>query len=254
MNWVRGAEPPGTAGQNVWWPLPEPRGWADFAAHWKLWADGRDYSGNDGGCNQDGRPGAIVIGGGGGPGTIPKSTYFPGSGNCFRSGNGMATSITIPITGAHWVYPTVAGQGAGGLLNHYHNSTHIPFYSMIGGPAAAAGVWGVGAYHLTYGHSVLSSGFTPPVNQFSWLCWTVDAARTIRCYVNGAQTATGTLAFVPASCQQDIWIGARWDGNAFVGYASDFRLYNKALSAAEILEIYQRSMGTITNPAWVPVG
>ena len=252
MNWVRLAEVPGEAKQTSWMPLPEPRSLQDLRSHWKLWYDGRDYSGNDGGCNQDGRPGAIVIGQGGGPGILPKSTYFPGGGNCFRSGSGSATAITVPITGAHWVYPTVASQGCG-FLNHFHNSTHIPFVSVLG-TYTTGGVWCVGAYHLTYGHSWMSSGYAPPVNQFSWLCWTIDTAYTMRTYVNGAFTAQAQLAFVPVGSDQDVFIGARWDAAAFVGYMTDVRLYNKALSQAEITEIYQRSMGTIAAPAWVPIG
>jgi Concanavalin A-like lectin/glucanases superfamily len=253
MSWARLAEVPGEAKQTTWMPLPEPRSLSDLRSHWKLFADGRDYSGNDGGCNQDGRPGQCSIGAGGGPGMLPASTYFPGGGNCFRSGSGSATAITIPITGAHWVYPTAGSQGCG-FLNHFHNSTHIPFVSVLG-TYTTGGVWCVGAYHLSSGHSWISSNYAPPVNTWSWLCWTIDAARAIRTYVNGTLTATGTLAYVPLGSDQDVFIGARWDGAAFVGYACDFRLYNKAISQAEVTEIYQRTTNTLpAPPVWVPLG
>ena len=102
----------------------------------------------------------------------------------------------------------------------------------------------------------MSSGYTPPSGAWSWLCWTVDASYVMRTYVNGGLTATAGMAFVPAPCRnQDVFIGARWDGAAFVGYMTDVRLYNKALSQAEITEIYQRSTNTLpASPLWVPVG
>lgn len=87
-----------------------------------------------------------------------------------------------------------------------------------------------------------STGFTPVQNTWYHLTGTYDGA-TIRLYVNGAQNATGNIVASPQSGGK-LRIARRWDDVANnANYFLDsvipvVRVYNKALTAAEVLQNY----------------
>jgi hypothetical protein len=73
-----------------------------------------------------------------------------------------------------------------------------------------------------------------PANTWSHLAMTWDGL-TIRVYVNGAQVASGALAGLAVPSASPLRIGGNsvW-GEWFAGLIDEVRVYNRALTAAEI--------------------
>ena len=82
-----------------------------------------------------------------------------------------------------------------------------------------------------------SGGFVP-LNQWAYLVMTYDGANT-RLYINGQATAVSPNTGAIANALYPIYIGS-WLGTTdwFNGLIDDVRVYNRALSAAEIQALY----------------
>ena len=105
-------------------------------------------------------------------------------------------------------------------------------------------------YHLTLGSSMstyLDSGLNPVVGQWQHLAATSDGT-TARFYVNGTQVSSRAVSGSVGS--SNTWrIGAYGSGpgNFFDGVLDEIRVYDRALSAAEVQADRDQPLG-ITNP------
>lgn len=141
--------------------------------------------------------------------------------------------LTIGMTLEAWVYPTASGGGswrnvlikerAGGeVYNLYSNMTgNVPTVYVIraaqtGTPLNASGVSAV------------------PLNTWTHLTATHDGT-TLRLYVNGAQVGTRAVSGALLTSTGALRIGGNspW-GEFFQGRIDEIRIYNRALSVAEI--------------------
>jgi hypothetical protein len=132
-----------------------------------------------------------------------------------------------PGTWAIWVYRTATGGAAyfGENLFYCFNFTST---------GATAGVWGLD-FSLT--------GLA--LNRWDFICVTFNGANLVTGYVNGQQnaTATGTSA-ANYSTAFNLTIGARIQNSLFLtGFIDDFLIFNTALTANEVREIYRRGRG-----------
>jgi hypothetical protein len=66
---------------------------------------------------------------------------------------------------------------------------------------------------------------------------------TLSLYLNGIFQTSGTGGSVTLDSIQDMYIGARIQGNYFNGNISNAQVYNRALTAAEIQQIFNASRG-----------
>jgi multidrug efflux pump subunit AcrA (membrane-fusion protein) len=82
------------------------------------------------------------------------------------------------------------------------------------------------------GNTVLSA------NTWYSSCGTYDGSN-VRVFVNGVEDGTaGTLTGTMPNNGSNLTIGRRDDGSYFPGKIDDVRIYNRALSAAEVFQLY----------------
>lgn len=124
----------------------------------------------------------------------------------------------------------------------FDNSTKINFTigCVVTGSADIYAAFYNGAWRNT------SSGHTPSTGQ--WYCYTgtYDGA-LLSLYVNGLFFSSLSYVGTPQS-GGGVRVARRWDnsvvsGNLFDGSASSAKLYNRALSATEVLQNYNASKG-----------
>jgi hypothetical protein len=94
------------------------------------------------------------------------------------------------------------------------------------------------------GYQEVSSSTSLPTNVWSHVATTWDGT-TLRLYVNGAQVGSRAVAGTLSTTSDPLRIGgdATW-GEYFAGTIDEVRVYNRALSAAEI----QSDMNTPVGP------
>jgi len=168
--------------------------------------------------------------------SISDGMMYNGSCLAFDGGDDWVDCGSSPITSnsafswAAWINPinssgtpfflgtNVAGEA---MVSYWDSST-----SMV-----RVGVWGADR---------LTSNIAIPANNWGHTCWTWDGT-TLRAYTNGVAAGTATpAAFNIAS--NDVIIGAAAaSAQEFEGSIGDVKLYNVALSASQVKEIYQDS-------------
>jgi hypothetical protein len=152
---------------------------------------------------------------------------------------GLTTGMTLEA----WVYPTVT-NGVRDVLMKEGNGVDV--YSMYDRNAAGKPEGNV----LVGGVNRTAQGATA-LGKNSWLhlAATYDGTN-VKMYVNGALVATTAAAGSIATSTGPLRIGGNgiW-GEFFKGRIDDVRIYNRALSAAEVTT----DMGTpVVAPAVVP--
>src|SRR5213076_1255747 len=151
--------------------------------------------------------------------------------------NGTSASVTVPnsaslgltaaMTLEAWVYPTVAPTGWRAVIDKNVDRYYLMASSDQGNRPAAGGTWTAGNQN-TVGPSGLA------VNTWTHLAATFDRA-TVRLYVNGVQVASQAQTTPLTTSTGTLQIGAdSYAGENFAGRIDEVRIYNRALTAAEI--------------------
>ncbi len=164
-----------------------------------------------------------------------------GRGLAFNGGNSWVTvndsaslNLVNRLTLEAWVSPTVSSGWRTIMLKEldeiyslYANSSSGPFAGM-----------NIGGYQEIFSSTRL------PTNTWSHVAATWDGT-TLRLYVNGVQVASRAVAGTLLTTSNPLRIGgnANW-GEYFAGTIDEVRVYNRALSAAEI----QSDMNTPISP------
>jgi glucose/arabinose dehydrogenase len=154
---------------------------------------------------------------------------FDGSNDRVRVEDSNSLDLTGAATFEAWVYPTAAPSGWRTILQKEVDSY---FFTASGGGSgnqpAAGGTFNGACCTTTIAPSALT------VNAWTHLAATYDGGQ-LRFYVNGAQVAA---TIVTGSLQVNgnpLWIGGNAVyGEHFQGKLDDVRVYNRALTAAEI--------------------
>jgi glucose/arabinose dehydrogenase/PKD repeat protein len=154
--------------------------------------------------------------------------------------NGSSTLVTVPaapslnlttgMTLEAWVNPSAIGsvwrtvifkERPGGML--------YSLYAGNGGPQRP-----VGQVFLANAEQNAVGASTLPLNVWTHLAATFDGS-TLRLYVNGSLTSTFAVSGTLATTTSPLRVGGNsiW-GEYFRGRIDDVRIYNRALSAAEI--------------------
>jgi hypothetical protein len=66
----------------------------------------------------------------------------------------------------------------------------------------------------------------------------------LRLYVNGVQVASGNVAGAIQQSSNPLWIGGNQYNEDFIGLIDDVRVYNRALTQAEIQSDMATPLGT----------
>jgi hypothetical protein len=134
-----------------------------------------------------------------------------------------------PATVSAWIYPVAYVAGGGYIIANWE----VVFYLSSGCDC-------VGFSSDNQTHNVPSAANSVPLNQWTLVTAARDAAGTTNVYINGVlSSAANQFSGTPLAGYNGTIIGNR-DGDAtpFNGKIDDVRVYNRALSAPEILRLY----------------
>src|SRR5205809_311342 len=151
--------------------------------------------------------------------------------------NGTNASVTVPnaaslglapgMTLEAWVYATAVPTGWRAVIDKNVDQYYLMASSDQGNRPAVGGTWTAGNQN-TFGASGL------PANAWTHLAATFDGA-TVRLYMNGVQVASRAQATPLTTSTGTLQIGANgYAGENFAGRIDEVRIYNRALTTAEI--------------------
>jgi hypothetical protein len=142
----------------------------------------------------------------------------------------------IRFTVEAWAYPT-SYSGTGCLISDsYPGTTSLINYCIIGQGQWQGGIYQAGWYY--------SPTMAWDLNTWQQVVYTFDGTnQTI--YKNGVSGgSTTTYAGTPGNSTVGIKIGRRWDiADFWGGRVSNIKIYNRALSAAEVLQNFNALRG-----------
>ena len=214
--------PPPSTGPVGWWKLDENTGLAA--------ADGSG-SGNNGTLTN-------------GP------TWTAGRLGSALAFDGINDNVTIPhspslaLAGAFslsaWVNPAISTANFKSLM--VKNYTHF-FY------ASSKGYCGNGAVLVGFvgsaGAKTACDRNPLPVNAWTHLAATSDGS-VLRLYRNGVMTSSAVVTGAPIASTGTLQLGASRFGEYFNGKLDEARVYNRALSAAEVLALFNAAAPSAT--------
>ncbi len=176
--------------------------------------------------------------GNGNNGTISGATWTNsgkyGSALVFNGTNALVTvsnSTTLQLNAAMtleaWVNPTTVGSAFGDVIYKGNDNYYLEATSPGGGEPGGGGTFGSSDVIL-YGTTALA------VNTWSYVAVTYDGG-TLRLYVNGTEVASRMQPGAIVTSTNPLQIGGDNLYNQFFkGMIDEVRIYNRALSAAEI--------------------
>jgi hypothetical protein len=147
-----------------------------------------------------------------------------------------------------WHYYNATNNGGYGciVVENYNPGSQINF--LIGPPNSgssttlSAGYWNGSSWQAT------TNGYSLPSNGWYHIVGSYDGTN-LNLYVNGTLTQVQASAGTPASSGLGIRFMRRWDNPEYWGgYLSIVRIYNRALSLAEVGVNYNGSRTRFTNP------
>jgi hypothetical protein len=180
------------------------------------------------------------VSGGGNNGTINGATWtasgrygsalqFNGTSNFVSIPDSAALDLTTGMTIEAWVYPTVAPTGWRAVVAKSNSGGDV-YYLHAGSSnnnSPATGIFSGGQERILYGGTRLTA------NTWVHLASTYDGT-TQRLYVNGVQVASRAQTGNIQTSTGVLRIGASVWGEYFQGRIDDVRIYNRALTAAQI--------------------
>ena len=136
--------------------------------------------------------------------------------------------LTTGMTLEAWVNPTVVNANWRDVVYKGNDNFYLSATSANGGGVPDAGMIAGGSYADAFGTSTL------PVSTWSFLTETYDGS-TLRLYVNGTQVASTAHTGTIATSTNPLQIGGdSIYGQFFTGLIDNVRVYNTALTAAQI--------------------
>ena len=152
---------------------------------------------------------------------------FDGVNDSVLVADSNSLDLRTGMTLSAWVRPTTGGGWRTVMLKEQPGQLVYALYSSTDNNRPSGHVF-------TNGDMALGGPTVLAANTWSHLAVAWDGL-TIRMYVNGAQVASGALAGTAAVSASPLRIGGNsvW-GEWFAGLIDEVRVYNRALSAAEI--------------------
>jgi hypothetical protein len=183
-------------------------------------------------------------------GTITGATRTTGHSGSALTFNGTSNSVTVPdsssldltsaMTLEAWVNPTIVSDWRTVMLKEATGNLAYSLYGASGYAGGAPSAW--------IGSTDLASTAALPAGAWSHVATTWDGS-TWRLYVDGVQRASRAFAGPIAVSSGALKIGgnALW-GEYFSGRIDDVRIYNRGLTAAEVLRDRDAPVGGTAPP------
>ena len=162
-------------------------------------------------------------------GKFGNSLTFNGTSNVVLINPSNSLNLTTAMTLEAWVFPTASQSGWRTILQREADAYLLHAGSVdVGALRPTAG----GTFGSAF--DVLGAPSAIPLNTWSHVAVTWDGA-TMRFYVNGTQVATKARTGTLQAVTTPVRIGANsYAGENFLGRIDEVRIYNRALSAAEV--------------------
>ncbi|GAA4256769.1 hypothetical protein GCM10022255_070920 [Dactylosporangium darangshiense] len=156
---------------------------------------------------------------------------FNGSGDIVKAPSAASLNATTGLTMAAWVQPTAAQSGWRTIMHKETDAWFLNAGSDSGALKPAGGVTTGSSDSVVYGTTA------SPVNQWTHVAMTYDGAN-LKLYVNGTLVATKAKTGTLKQTTGPLSIGGNTPyGEYFVGLIDEARVYNRALTAAEVQTI-----------------
>jgi len=150
--------------------------------------------------------------------------------------NAASLQLTSEMTLEAWVYPTTVNSLWRDVIYKGNDNYYLSGTSSNSSRPAAGAILG-GVYGEVYGTTALTA------NTWAHLAATYDGA-TMRLYVNGVQVASRVQTGAIATSTNPLQIGGdSLYGQYFAGRIDEVRIYNRALSVAEIQSDMSSALG-----------
>lgn len=173
-------------------------------------------------------------------GKFGKALSFDGVNDWVTVKDAASLDLTTGMTLEAWVYPTVFPSYWRSILQKEIDSYYLMAGSNLDTPAAG------GTY--TSGNQNVYAGSSLPVNTWTHLAVTYDSA-SVRLYINGALVANKAQTAPLTTSTGALRIGgSQAYGEFFQGRIDEARIYNRALSAAEINTDSNTSVASSSPP------
>jgi hypothetical protein len=151
------------------------------------------------------------------------------------SSNGFGTFNSQTYTVEAWINPSRVN--ADGVIFSYDYTSHVnPYYAVqfrISSPGVLFFSWNNGS---TY-QSIQTPGDAISINQWYHVVAVYESGRQ-QIFINGILSVAGTATDTITFYNQPVWVGKGNFGGYFEGDISVVRYYNRALTAAEVLQNY----------------
>ena len=167
--------------------------------------------------------------------------------------NGMQPPMTVSF----WIYPLTVGVNYQEIVTFGNTSStaYVSFEFTLGSTNCYANV-SMGPT----GGSAYTAQYSSPLTANTWfhVCVVASYGNNVSLYINGSQVAQSssqlpTSGYIGTQTNGTATNIIRFGGqattpsnNAFNGYLDDFRIYNKVLTAAQILQLYNNNASTTT--------
>jgi fibronectin type 3 domain-containing protein len=178
-------------------------------------------------------------------GRFGSALSFNGSGNMVTVPDSNSLDLTTALTLEAWVRPTTVNDWHTVLLKEQPAQLTYALYGSTDAGLPAGHVYPTGSSgdRWVRGPSAL------PLNTWSHLAFSWDGA-TGRVYVNGTQVASGALAGTAIVSSSPLRIGGNTIWNEwYSGLIDEVRIYNRALTAAEVGTDMNAPVGPQDNQA-----
>ncbi|QQG47496.1 MAG: DUF2341 domain-containing protein [Candidatus Woesebacteria bacterium] len=187
----------------------------------------------------------------GATGKFNSSLNFDGNGDYVNMPNSPNQNITGRLTVSAWVYPT-SFQGSSpfinGIVDKGQNIAAPPYILRLGDAAISAGTPQFVIDDTIATDYKIDAGTTVSLNSWSMVTGTYDGTN-LKIYINGILKNTNNIGSIAMSTTTNpLRIGWNWDGRYFAGQIDDVRIYNYALSATQIQELYNQGGGVRFGP------
>ncbi len=214
--------PPPSTGPVGWWKLDENTG---------LSAVDGSGSGNNG---------TLLNGPAWTAGRLGSALAFDGINDNVTIPHSTSLALAGAFSMAAWVNPAISTTNFKSLM--VKNYTHF-FY------ASSKGYCGNGAVLVGFvgsaGTKTVCAPTPLPANAWTHLAATNDGS-VLRLYRNGVMTSSAAVTGAPSTSTGTLQLGASRFGEYFNGKLDEARVYNRALSAAEVLALFNAAAPSAT--------
>jgi chitodextrinase len=156
-----------------------------------------------------------------------RALSFDGNGDWVTIPDNSNLDLSTAMTLEAWVYPTQFGSSWRTVVTKEQSS------GLVYGLFASSDTTTPAALASLPGQDVVRGSSRLPRSTWTYLSATYDG-QMLRLYVNGVQTATATGGGAMPASSQPLRIGGNGMSQWFRGRIDDLRIYNRALSSAEI--------------------